>query len=50
MKKMITVLTLFLSVILIAQAQGKYKNFTVSVYSRSYETARMGDDKWLQPI
>jgi hypothetical protein len=27
-----------------------YKNFKVSVYSRSYETQKMGDVKWIDPI
>jgi hypothetical protein len=27
-----------------------YKNFRVSVYSRSYETQKMGDIKWIEPI
>ena len=43
-------LAMFLSVALITQAQGNYKNFEVAVYSRAYETAKMGDDKWLQSV
>ena len=31
-------------------AGGNYKNFKVSVYSRAYETVKMGDEKWLEPI
>jgi hypothetical protein len=33
-----------------AFSQQAYKNFRVSVYSRSYETQKMGDLKWISPI
>jgi len=50
MKKAITTLGILLSVIILAQAQGNYKNFEVAIYSRAYETAKMGDDKWLPAV
>jgi hypothetical protein len=50
MKKIITALTLILSVAMITFGQGNYKNFKVSVYSRAYETVKMGDINWIQPI
>jgi len=33
-----------------AIAVDHYKNFKVAVYSRAYETAKMGDNKWIEPI
>ncbi|MGB8492759.1 MAG: hypothetical protein WCE64_17020 [Bacteroidales bacterium] len=50
LEKTMIALAMFLSVALVTQAQGNYKNFEVAVYSRAYETAKMGDDKWLQSI
>jgi hypothetical protein len=31
-------------------ADDHYKNFKVAVYCRAYETAKMADDKWIEPI
>lgn len=31
-------------------AADHYKNFKVAVYSRAYETAKMGDNNYLEPI
>lgn len=48
--------TTFLSLILLfsaflsAIASEPYKNFRVAVYSRAYETAKMGDPNYLEPI
>ena len=50
MKKYFIVLTLFLFVALATHAQGNYKNFEVAVYSRAYETMKMGDDIWLPQV
>jgi len=33
-----------------ATAGSHYKNFGVAVYSRAYETAKMGDNNWIEPI
>lgn len=33
-----------------AQAGDHYKNFKVAVYSRAYETVKMGDNNWIEPI
>jgi hypothetical protein len=32
------------------KAQEGYKNFEVAVYSRAYETAKMGDTNWMQSV
>jgi len=32
------------------KAQEGYKNFEVAIYSRAYETAKMRDDNWIQPV
>lgn len=40
----------FLAIISSVNAGDHYKNFSVAVYSRAYETAKMGDDKVLEPI
>lgn len=48
--RMMFTLIMFLSVTQIVRAQGNYKNFEVSVYSRAYETAKMGDDIWLPQV
>jgi hypothetical protein len=50
LKKAITTLTMVLSVVLFAQAQENYNNFEVAVYSRAYETAKMGDNNWILPV
>lgn len=34
----------------LAKAGDNYKNFKVAVYSRAYETAKMGDNNWIEPI
>ena len=31
-------------------AGDNYKNFKVAVYSRAYETVKMGDNNWIEPI
>ena len=31
-------------------AGSHYKNFRVAVYSRAYETVKMGDNNWIEPI
>ena len=49
-KKLFLSLALLLLVISSAIAADHYKNFKVAVYSRAYETAKMGDDKALEPI
>jgi len=33
-----------------AMAGDHYKNFKVAVYSRAYETVKMGDNNWIEPI
>ncbi len=48
MKKFLIFYFLFFS--LFSVAQKNYKNFKVSVYSRSYETQKMGDLNYIQPI
>lgn len=47
-----TVISLFLltQIIPIAMAGDNYKNFKVAVYSRAYETVKMGDNNWIEPI
>jgi hypothetical protein len=45
--KIVFTLTIILSVPLFIQAQGNYKNFKVSVYTRSYEVQKMADSHWL---
>jgi hypothetical protein len=49
-KKLFLSLALLLLVISSAIAADHYKNFRVAVYTRAYETAKMGDDKVLEPI
>jgi len=41
---------LLVSVIISVKAGDHYKNFKVAVYSRAYETAKMGDNNWIEPI
>jgi hypothetical protein len=49
--KFFTLSLLFIvSVSITATATDHYKNFKVAVYSRAYETAKMGDNKWIEPI
>jgi len=50
MKKIFLSTTFILLTILILKAADHYKNFKVAVYSRAYETAKMGDEKVLEPI
>ncbi len=50
MKKNLLACLLMMGCLLSAFAGGNYKNFQVSVYSRAYETVKMGDEKWLEPI
>ena len=50
MKTNLTVFLLLINGLVSAFAGNNYKNFQVSVYSRAYETAKMGDEKWLEPI
>jgi len=38
------------SVSIPAMAADHYKNFKVAVYSRAYETQKMGDNAWIEPI
>ncbi len=49
MKKWLTHLAL-LAFLSPAFAQPAYKNFKVAIYSRSYETQRMGDLSYIEPI
>lgn len=49
-RKTIAVLALTLLMAPVMKAGDKYKNFQVAVYSRSYETAKMGDLNYLEPI
>ncbi len=51
MKRFIYVLlALMMLANLASKAENHYKNFRVAVYSRAYETAKMGDDKVLEQI
>jgi len=43
-------LILFFSIFLSASATEPYKNFKVAVYSRAYETAKMGELNYIEPI
>lgn len=48
MKKYLLILILFIPICqLVAQ---NYKNFKVSIYCRAFETAKMGDEKYIKPI
>jgi len=49
-KHILFLLILLASVVHLSMAGDHYKNFKVAVYSRAYETAKMGDDKWIEPI
>jgi hypothetical protein len=48
-KKMV-LLILFIGSITVVYSQKAYKNFKVSVYSRSYETKKMADPKWIETV
>jgi len=39
-----------MSVLMSAMAGDHYKNFKLAVYSRAYETVKMGDNNWIEPI
>jgi len=43
-------LAFLMLVIPVALAGDHYKNFKVAVYSRAYETVKMGDNNWIEPI
>jgi len=53
---MISVIKVFFSLAIMmliipaVKAGDNYKNFKVAVYSRAYETAKMGDNNWIEPI
>jgi len=49
-KKIMLVLVFFMSIGMLCLAKDNYDNFRVAIYSRAYETAKMGDEKWLVPI
>lgn len=49
-KKIIFSLAMLLLAITSTFAGDHYKNFRVAVYSRAYETAKMGDNNYLEPI
>ena len=49
-KKIFHSLAILMLVIPVAKAGDNYKNFKVAVYSRAYETAKMGDNNWIEPI
>jgi hypothetical protein len=48
--KKTVLLLLFSASFSVAFSQKSYKNFKVSVYSRSYETKKMADPKWIEPV
>ena len=49
-KKLFLSITILHFLISVAMAGDNYKNFKVAVYSRAYETAKMGDNNWIEPI
>jgi hypothetical protein len=49
-KKLFLFLVIFPLLYSVALAGEPYKNFKVAVYSRAYETAKMGDNNWIEPI
>src|SRR5450759_1752477 len=49
-KNILLILALLVPVARQAMAGSHYKNFRVAVYSRAYETAKMGDNNWIEPI
>jgi len=49
-KKIIFSLAFLLLAVSTIFAGDHYKNFKVAVYSRAYETAKMGDNNYLEPI
>ncbi|MGE5393274.1 MAG: hypothetical protein ACM3P1_00945 [Candidatus Saccharibacteria bacterium] len=50
LRKIIVLLAMILFTGAMTMAGGNYKNFNVAVYSRAYETAKMGDPNYLEPI
>jgi hypothetical protein len=50
LRKIIVLLAIILFTGVMTMAGGNYKNFNVAVYSRAYETAKMGDPNYLEPI
>jgi len=50
LRKIFISVAILLLVIPVAKAGDNYKNFKVAVYSRAYETAKMGDTNWIEPI
>lgn len=50
LRKIILLLAMILFTGVMTMAGGNYKNFNVAVYSRAYETAKMGDPNYLEPI
>ncbi|MGE5428465.1 MAG: hypothetical protein ACM3O8_11270 [Methylococcaceae bacterium] len=49
-RKIIAFLAMLLFTGAMTMAGDNYKNFNVAVYSRAYETAKMGDNNYLEPI
>ncbi|HAH23363.1 MAG TPA: hypothetical protein DCL77_06355 [Prolixibacteraceae bacterium] len=49
-RKIFFSLALLLLIIPAVKADDHYKNFKVAVYSRAYETVKMGDNNWIEPI
>jgi hypothetical protein len=49
-KKILLSLGFLILVTMSGMAGDHYKNFKVAVYSRAYETAKMGDNNWIEPI
>ncbi len=49
-KKILLSLAFLILVTMPGMAGDHYKNFKVAVYSRAYETAKMGDNNWIEPI
>ena len=49
-KKVFLLLVVLSQIITLSRAADNYKNFKVAVYSRAYETAKMGDNNYLEPI
>ncbi len=50
LKNIILIFILITVFSLAANAGNHYRNFTVAVYSRAYETVKMGDNNWIEPI
>lgn len=47
-KTLLCLIVVLLGIQISARAQQQYDNFQVAVYSRAYETQKMGDTKWLK--